>query len=131
MSHLFVTVKWNLFFLPGAPQAFYLADGMYHVISRHSSLNMKNDSGTAGLSVQTLSCHVYIIHPSCTSTLSFNQGDFVLTSDMDVCEGEPHPLMSIHSHSINSFFGSSLPLCSSRIQSFSRLFDSRSSSICS
>ena len=80
--------------LPDAPQAFHLADGMYHVISRHSSLHMKNDSRTAGLSVQTLSCHACIIRPSCTSTLSFNQGDLVLTPDMDYCESQPQPLIA-------------------------------------
>ena len=80
--------------LPDATQAFYLADGMYHVISRHSSLHMKNDSRTAGLSVQTLSCHACIIRSSCTSTLSFNQGDLVLTPDMDFCESKPQPLIA-------------------------------------
>ena len=75
--------------LPDAPQAFYLADGMYHVVSRHPVLRMKNDSRSAGFSISTLTCQACIIRPICSSTLSFNQGDLVLTPDMDFCETHP------------------------------------------
>ena len=46
--------------LPDAPQAFYLADGMYHVVSRHPALRMKNDSRSAGFSISTLTCQACI-----------------------------------------------------------------------
>ena len=38
---------------PNAPQAFYLADGMYHVVSRHPALRMKNDRRLAGFTIGT------------------------------------------------------------------------------
>ena len=41
---------------PDAPQAFYLADGMYHFISRDPNIQMKNDSGAAGFPFHH--CHV-------------------------------------------------------------------------
>ena len=80
--------------LPDAPQAFYLADGMYHVVSRHPALRMKNDSRSAGFTISTLTCQDCIVQPSCSSTLSFNQGDLVFTPDMDFCETHPMPLIA-------------------------------------
>ena len=80
--------------LPDAPQAFYLADGMYHVVSCHSALRMKNDGRSAGFTISTLTCQSCIVRPSCSSTLSFNQGDLVLTPDMDFCETHPLPLIA-------------------------------------
>ena len=76
--------------LPDAPQAFYLADNMYHVVFRHPALRMKIDSRSAGFTISTLTCQ--IVRPSCSSTLSFNQGDLVQTPDMDYCETHPLPL---------------------------------------
>ena len=35
-----------------------------------------------------------LMPPSCTSTLSFNQGDLVLSSDMDFCETNHEPLVA-------------------------------------
>ena len=34
-------------------------------------------------------CPASIMRPSCTSTLSFNQGDLLLSPDMDFCEARP------------------------------------------
>ena len=34
------------------------------------------------------------MRPSCTSTLSFNQGDLVLSPDMDFCETNPEPFVA-------------------------------------
>ena len=83
--------------LPDAPQAFYLADGMYHVVSLHPALRMKNDSRSAGFTISTLTCQACMVGPSCSSTLSFNQGDLVLTPDMDFCETHALPVIaSIH-----------------------------------
>ena len=67
---------------------------MYHVISRHPDIQMKNDSRLAGFSISTLSCQACIVRPSCSSTLSFNQGDLVLAPDMDFCESNPLPLVA-------------------------------------
>ena len=80
--------------LPDAPQAFCLADGMYHVVSHHPALRMKNDSRSPGFTISTLTCQACIVRPSCSSTLSFNQGDLVLTPDMDFCETHPLPLIA-------------------------------------
>ena len=78
--------------LPDAPQAFYLADGMYHVVSRHPALHMKNDSRSAGFTISTLTCQACFVRPGCSSTLSFNQGYLVLPPDLDFCEIHPLPL---------------------------------------
>ena len=67
---------------------------MYHVVSRHPALRMKNDSRSAGFTISTLTCQACIVRPSCSSTLSFNQGDLVLTLDMDFCETHPLPLIA-------------------------------------
>ena len=77
------------------PQVFYLADGMYHVVSRHLALRMKYDSRSAGFTITTLTCQAFIVRPSCSSAFSFNQGDLVLTPDMNFCE--THPLTVIAS----------------------------------
>ena len=80
--------------LPDAPQPFYLADGMYHVVSRQPALRMKNDSRSAGFTISTLTCQACIVRPSCSSTLSFNQGYLVLTPEMDFCETHPLPIIA-------------------------------------
>ena len=80
--------------LRDAPQAFYLADGMYHIISRDPILQVKNDSRTHGISVTKVMCQPCSMRPSCTSTLSFNQGDLVLSPDMDFCETNPELFVS-------------------------------------
>ena len=41
-------------FLPEAPQAIYLANGVYHLISRNPTMVIKNDSRTQGLNCQPL-----------------------------------------------------------------------------
>ena len=79
--------------LPDAPQAFYLADGMYHIISRTATLQIKNDSQTHGLSIFSIQCLVCVMRPSCNSIISFNQGDLVLHPDMDFCETQPEPFL--------------------------------------
>ena len=86
--------KGESILLPDVPQAFYLADGKFHVVSRDPALRMKNDSRSAGFTFSTLTCQVCISRPSCSSTLSFNQGDLVLTPDMDFCETHPLPLIA-------------------------------------
>ena len=61
-----------------APRAFYLAEGLYHVISREPLLHLKNASDLHGVGVSTNSCQACILRPNCHSTLTLNQGDLVL-----------------------------------------------------
>ena len=67
---------------------------MYHTVSRHRAPRMKNDSRSAGFTISTLTCQACIVRPSCSSTLSFNEGDLVLIPDMDFCETHPFPLIA-------------------------------------
>ena len=80
--------------LPDAPQAFYLAEGLYHVISREPLLHLKNASDLHGVSVSTISCQACILRPSCHSTLTLNQGDLVLEPDMVYCSTSPEPFFA-------------------------------------
>ena len=81
--------------LPDAPQAFYLAEGLYHVISREPLLHLKNASDLHGVSVSTISFQACILRPSCHSTLTLNQGDLVPDPDMDYCSTSPEPLFAL------------------------------------
>ena len=80
--------------LPEAPQASYLADGLYHVISRTPTLQLKNDTSGFPVAISTLRCQACLIRPSCKSVLTFNHGDIVLTPDMDFCETRPEPFVA-------------------------------------
>ena len=80
--------------LPEAPQASYSADGLYHVISRTAHLQVKNDTDGLPVSISILQCRACLIRPSCSSTLTFNHGDLVLTPDMDFCETRPEPFVA-------------------------------------
>ena len=74
-----------------SPQASNLADGLYHVISRTAPLQVKNDTDAFAVSISTLQCPACLIGPSCSSTLTLNHGDLVLTPDIDLCETRPEP----------------------------------------
>ena len=80
-------------FLPEAPQAIYLANGVYHFISRHPTIDIKNGSRSNGLSLSTIDCQACVLRPSCESTL-YNQGDLVLSPDMYACETTPEPYIA-------------------------------------
>ena len=80
--------------LPDAPQAFYLAEELYHVLSREPLLHLKKASDLHGVSVSTVSCQACILRPSCHSTLTLNQGDLVLEPDMDYCSISPEPFFA-------------------------------------
>ena len=80
--------------LPEASQASYLADGLYHVISRTARLQVKNDTDGLPVSISTLQCQACLIRASCSSTLTFNHGDLVLTPDIDFCETRPEPFVA-------------------------------------
>ena len=80
--------------LPEAPQATYLADGVYHLISRYPTIDIKNDSRSNGLSLSTLDCQAFVLRPCCGSTLYINQGDLVLSPDLDACKTTPEPYIA-------------------------------------
>ena len=80
--------------LPEAPQAIYLANGVYHLISRHPTIDIKNDSRSNGLSLSTIDCQACVLRPSCESTPYINQGDLVLSPDMDACKTTPEPYIA-------------------------------------
>ena len=79
---------------PEAPQAIYLANGVYHLISRYPTIDIKNDSRSNGLSFSTIDCQACVLRPSCESTLYINQGDLVLSPDMDACKTTPEPYIA-------------------------------------
>ena len=79
--------------LPEAPQAIYLANGVYHLISRNPTMDIKNDS-RHGLSLSTIDCQACVLRPSCESTIYINQGDLVLSPDMDACKTTPEPYIA-------------------------------------
>ena len=54
---------------------------------------MKNDSGS-DFSVSTLFCKACLIRLSCSSTLSFNQGDLELRLDLNFYKTEPEPFLA-------------------------------------
>ena len=80
--------------LPDAPQAFCLAEGMYHVISRAPYLRVKSDTRAIGLSIYTIKCQACVMRPSCSSIISFNQRNLVLYPDLDFCETNPEPFLA-------------------------------------
>ena len=80
--------------LPDAPQAFYLAEELYHISSRAPFLQIKNDSRAKGLSISTINCQACVMRPSCSSIISFIQGDLVLYPDMDFCGKNTKPSLT-------------------------------------
>ena len=80
--------------LPEAPQATYLANGVYHLISRYPTIDIKNDSRSNGLSLTTIDCQACVLRPSCESSLYINQGDLVLSPDMDACKTTLEPYIA-------------------------------------
>ena len=80
--------------LPEAPEAIYLANGVYHLISRNPTKDIKNDSRTNGLSLSTIDCQACVLRPSCESIICINQGHLVLSPDMDACKTTPEPYIA-------------------------------------
>ena len=81
-------------FLPESPQAIFLANGVYHLISRHPTTDVENDSRPNGLSLSTTDCQACVLLPNCESTLYINQGDLVLSPDMGACKTTPEPYIA-------------------------------------
>ena len=57
-------------------------------------MDIKNDSRTHGLSLSTIDCQACVLLPSCGSTIYINQGDLVLTTDMDACKTTLEPYIA-------------------------------------
>ena len=76
-------------FLPEAPQAIYLANGVYRFISRNPTMDIENDSRTHGLTLSTIDCQACVLRPSCASTIYNNQCNLVLSPDMDAYKTIP------------------------------------------
>ena len=56
-------------------------------------MDIKNDSRN-GLSLSTIDCQACVLRPSCESTIYINQGDLVLSPDMDACKTTPAPYIA-------------------------------------
>ena len=80
--------------LPEAPQAIHLANGVYYLISRNPTKDIKDDSRTQGFSLFTIDCLACVLRSSCKSTIYNNQGDPVLSPDMDACKTTPEPYIA-------------------------------------
>ena len=80
--------------LPDAPQAIYLADDMYHIISPTTTMHIKNDSQTHGISISSIQCQACVMRPCCCNVLSFNQGDLLLHPDMDFFDTQSEPILA-------------------------------------
>ena len=80
--------------LPDSLQAFYLADGLYHVISRKRYFPMMNDANSPGIGMSTIECQACAIRPGCSSKLTLNNGDLVLNLDMEHRETRPEPFVA-------------------------------------
>ena len=81
-------------FLPEAPQAIYLANDVYHLISCKPTMDIKNDSRTHGLSWSTIDCQACVVRPTCESTIYINHGYLVLSPNMDACKTTPEPCIA-------------------------------------
>ena len=80
--------------LPEAPQAISLANGVYHLFCRNTTMDIKNDSRTHGLSLSTIDCQACVLRPICESTIYINQGDLVLSPDMFAWKTTPEPYLA-------------------------------------
>ena len=69
--------------LTRCPTSIFLAERLFHVISREPVLHLKNASDLHSVSVSTIPCQACILRPSCHSTLILNKGDLVFEPDMD------------------------------------------------
>ena len=81
-------------FLPNAPQAFHLADDLYHVISRERPFPMMTDTDSQGSRMSTIDCQACVIRPSCSSKLTLKHGNLVFNPDMDYCETLPEAVVA-------------------------------------
>ena len=57
-------------------------------------MDIKNDTRTNGLNLSTIDCQAFVLRPSCESTIYINQGDLVLSPDMDAYKTTPEPYIA-------------------------------------
>ena len=57
-------------------------------------MDIKNDSRINGLSLSTIDWQACVLRPSCESTIYINQGDLVLSPDMDAYKTTPEPYIA-------------------------------------
>ena len=79
--------------LPDAPKLYTSQIGLYHVISRECHLPMMNDTNSNGTRMLTFDCQACVIRPSCSSKLTLDYADFVLSPEMDHCGIRPVPFV--------------------------------------
>ena len=75
--------------VPDARQIFYLADGLYHVMSRKHHLPVMRDTFSHGTRMSTIDCQACNLRPGFSSKLTLNHGELVLNPDMGYCETRP------------------------------------------
>ena len=103
---------------PEAPQAIYLANGFHQLILRNPTMDIKNHSRTQGLSLSTIDCQACVLGSSCASTFYINQGDLVLSLDIDACKKQPNFATIKLAPSLNQIF-QNVPLDRLNFQSYS------------
>ena len=57
-------------------------------------MDIKNDSRAHGFSLSAIDCQACVLRPSCKSTIYINQGDLVLSPDMDACKTTLEPYIA-------------------------------------
>ena len=57
-------------------------------------MDIKKDNRKDGLSLSTIDCQACVLRPSCEKTIYLNQGNLVLSPDMDACKTTPEPYIA-------------------------------------
>ena len=65
----------------------------FHLSQPHDGY-IKNDSKTHRPSLSTIDCQACVLQPGWASTIHINQGDLVLSPDMDACKTTPEPYIA-------------------------------------
>ena len=60
--------------LPDVPQAFYFANGMYRIISRTATFQIKNVNQTYGPSISSVECQACVMRPALTASFRLIKG---------------------------------------------------------
>ena len=78
--------------LPDDPQAFRLADDLYHVLSR--KCQMINDNDSHGTRMSIMDCRACVVRPGCSTKQTLNNGDLLLNWATDYCETRQEPFVA-------------------------------------
>ena len=57
-------------------------------------MDIKNNNRTRGLSLLPFDCQACVLRHSSDGTIYLNQGDLVLSTDMDACKTNPEPYIA-------------------------------------